>query len=202
MIRGNLYVTLDEVTCKFLFLWERCRLGTVKRNISIKQDENDNRIVVIHGIRFTGKRNIDWKCVKEYLKQYIGEIYEIADSQDVVYIGNDLPDEFSGSEDTARLKAALAKAKANMAQGIPQMIEIAQNRRYQENLAPKHSTDARYGWYRYTSRFALPIYSEGGEVERYNIFRGEMLIRHDADGKKYLYDVVNIKKETSTPLEH
>ena len=27
-----------------------------------------------------------------------------------------------------------------------------------------------------------------------------MIIRHDKDGKKYLYDVINIKKETSTPL--
>ena len=39
------------------------------------------------------------------------------------------------------------------------------------------------------------------ELERYNIFHVEMLVRHDADGKRYLYDVVNIKKETGTPLE-
>ncbi len=28
-----------------------------------------------------------------------------------------------------------------------------------------------------------------------------MIIRHANDGKKYLYDVIDIKKETSTPLE-
>lgn len=28
-----------------------------------------------------------------------------------------------------------------------------------------------------------------------------MLIRHATDGNLYLYDMVNIKKETSTPLE-
>ena len=28
-----------------------------------------------------------------------------------------------------------------------------------------------------------------------------MLIRHAADGNLYLYDIVDIKKETSTPLE-
>mgnify|MGYP000849270270 FL=1 len=28
-----------------------------------------------------------------------------------------------------------------------------------------------------------------------------MLIRNAADGNLYLYDMVNIKKETSTPLE-
>ena len=66
----------------------------------------------------------------------------------------------------------------------------------------KHNVDAKYGWYRFTTRFALPVYdSNTGELERFNIFRIEMLIRHAADGNLYLYDMVNIKKETSTPLE-
>ena len=34
-------------------------------------------------------------------------------------------------------------------------------------------------------------------VERY----AEVLIRHDNNGRLYLYDIVNIRKETSTPLE-
>ena len=61
--------------------------------------------------------------------------------------------------------------------------------------------DAKYGWYRFTSRFALPIYLDNGEIERINIFRIEMLVRHASDNNLYLYDLVNIKKETSTPLE-
>ena len=56
------------------------------------------------------------------------------------------------------------------------------------------------GWYRYESRFALPVYGDSGEVDRYNVFHVYMIIRHDQNGKKYLYDVINIKKETSTPL--
>ena len=65
---------------------------------------------------------------------------------------SDLPDEYSGSNYTAKLKGALAKAKANAAQGIPEMIEIAENRRFQENLERKHNKNAKYGWYRYDSR--------------------------------------------------
>ena len=53
----------------------------------------------------------------------------------------------------------------------------------------------------YDSRFALPVYNEVGEVERYNVFHASMIIRHANDGKKYLYDIIDIKKETSTPLE-
>lgn len=96
----------------------------------------------------------------------------------------------------------LAKAKANAAQGIPELIEIASKKRFQDNYKEKHSTDAKYGWYRYTSRFALPIYNEDVKTENYNLFRVEMLVKHSSNGKKYLYDMVNIKKETSKPLKH
>ena len=41
----------------------------------------------------------------------------------------------------------------------------------------------------------MPVYDDDGELIRYNIFRIEMLIRHAADGKMYLYDLVNVKKE-------
>ena len=93
-----------------------------------------------------------------------------------------------------------AKAKANATQGIPMLIQCATNRRWQENYKSKHNVDAKFGWYRFTTRFALPVYnSNSGELERWNIFRIEMLIRHAADGNLYLYDMVNIKKETSTP---
>ena len=33
-----------------------------------------------------------------------------------------------------------------------------------------------------------------GEIERYNIFRARMLVRCDANGKIFLYDIVQIKK--------
>jgi hypothetical protein len=70
-----------------------------------------------------------------------------------------------------------------------------------KNNDKKHNWNAKNGWYRYDSRFALPVYDESGEIERYNIFHASMIIRHANDGKKYLYDVIDIKKETSTPLE-
>lgn len=118
-----------------------------------------------------------------------------------IYIGTDFPDEFTGSKDTECLKGTLAKAKANVAQGIPEMIQIADNAAYSKNYEKKHCRDAKYGWYRYDSKFALPIFDNIGNVERYNIFTARMLVRHSEDGKKYLYDVLRIKKETSTPLE-
>lgn len=65
------------------------------RNVNIITDLNGNKIVLINDIVFKGKRNVHWKDVEEYLKQYVGEFFEIADTKDVVYIGSDLPDEYS-----------------------------------------------------------------------------------------------------------
>ena len=58
-----------------------------------------------------------------------------------------------------------------------------------------------FGWYRYNTRFGIPVYDEYGNLERYNIFSTRMLVRCDADGKLYLYDLVRTKKETSKPHE-
>ncbi len=164
--------------------------------INVFEDLDGKKIVMIHDIRFKGKRKINWKEVENYLKEYVGSCYEIAETAEKIYIGTNLPDEFSWSDDSKRLQGTLAKAKANAAQGIQQLIEVASNKRYQENMKEKHMKDAKNGWYRYTSNFALPVYDEDGNTLRYNVFRIEMLVRHSKDGKMYLYDMVNIKKRT------
>ena len=169
------------------------------RKIDIIEDLDGRKLVMIQDIRFKGKRKIAWKEVEQYLKEYVGECHEIIENAEKVYIGPDFPDEFSWSNDTARLKGTLAKAKANAAQGIPELIQIASNERYQENMKQKHKSDAENGWYRYTVHFALPVYNREGNLTTCNLFRIELLIRHAKNGKKYLYDMVNIKKETEKP---
>lgn len=172
------------------------------KKINVISDLEGNEIIIINDIRFKGKRRIDWENVEQYLKEYIGNCYEVVETSDHIFIGSDFPSELKGSDDTRRLYETNAKAKANATQGIPMLIQCATNRRWQENYKSKHNVDAKFGWYRFTTRFALPVYnSNSGELERWNIFRIEMLIRHAADGNLYLYDMVNIKKETSTPLE-
>ena len=116
---------------------------------------------------------------------------------DLVYIGPDLPDEYTHSNYTMLLRGANAKAKANAAQGIPEMLLIANEREFEKNRKDKHSKNAKYGWYSYVTRFALPVYGENGDIERYNVFRAIMLVRHAEDNKLYLYDIMKIKKETS-----
>lgn len=172
-----------------------------KRNVSVIQDIDGNNIVVINDIVFKGKRSVNWKNVREYLKKYIGDFYTIASTGDIVYIGSDLPNEYSGSKYTHSIKGTNAKAKANATQGIPELIEIAVGKHFRKNNEEKHWRNAKFGWYRYDSRFALPVYDEVGEIERYNVFHTSLIVRHSEDKKLYLYDILDIKKETSNPIE-
>lgn len=171
-----------------------------KRNVSVIQDVDGNNIVVINDIRFKGKRSVNWKEVREYLKEYVGDFYTIAAIGDVIYIGSDLPKEYTGSQYTNSMRGTNAKAKANATTGIPELIEIAVGKHFRTNKEDKHKRDGKNGWYRYDSRFALPVYGDDGEVERYNVFHASMLIRHSNDEKMYLYDIIDIKKETSNSL--
>ena len=139
--------------------------------IDIIKDADGKPLVLINDVRFKSRRTLDWDIIEKYLKEYIGKYYEIQETSERIYIGSDFPDEFSHSEDTRNLKGANEKAKAKL------------------------------GWYRYDTRFGLPVYTENGVLERYNIFLVRMLVRCDEDGKLYLYDFVRTKKETSRPHE-
>ena len=168
----------------------------------IVTDENGHRIVVIPDIIFKSKRNIRWSEVEKYLQKNVGQIITIAETNDIVYIGKNFPDEFKGSNYTRSLKNAIAKVKANAAQGIPEMLAIATEKRFNPNKKDRHSSDAGKGWYYYTTRFALPIYDNEIKTDVYNIYSACLLVNCTAFGKFYLYDLVDIKREASTPLKN
>ena len=171
------------------------------RNVNIITDADGKKLVLINDIRFKAKARDDWKVIKEYLKEYIGEFYEIEETSEKIYISTDFPDEYASSESRIALKGAVAKAKANATQAIPELIKIAVNPKHESNRKEKHRIDAIYGWYRYDIRFALPVYDDKtGEVARHNIYSASMLVRHANDGKKYLYDILAIKKKRAARL--
>ena len=168
------------------------------RNVNIITDADGKKLVLINDIRFKGKRQIDWDDVKQYLEGYVGDYYEIAENAEHIFIGSELPEEYTESESRKSLMGANAKAKANAATAIPELIQIASNPAFEENRKEKHNKNAKFGWYRYDVRFALPVYDENVLV-RYNIFHARLLINHAENGRKYLYDILAIKKETSKP---
>ncbi len=59
--------------------------------LEIALDENGSKVVVLPDIIFSNKQNIDWDEVEKYLERYVGELVEIAETGDVVYLGKDIP---------------------------------------------------------------------------------------------------------------
>lgn len=173
---------------------------TKGRNVEIVTDEDGNKLVLIKDITFRGKRSINWNEVKTYLERFVGDSYQIEINAEIVHIGGELPEEYTESESRKALMGANAKAKANAAVAISELIQIAENPRYQENSKEKHKKNAKNGWFRYDVRFALPVY-ENEMLIRYNVFNAVLLINYAENGNKYLYDILAIKKETSKPQQ-
>lgn len=172
----------------------------MRKKLQIINDLTGNKVVVLPAIIFKNKQKIDWNAVEKYLQKYVGEIVTIAESKDIVYIGAAFPNEYKGSQYTKQLKGANAKAKANATQGIIEMLEIATERRFRENRKKRHTDNAKNGWYYYTTRFAMPVYENEMQTEKYNIYAACLLVNHSENGRMYLYDLVDIKREASTPL--
>ena len=157
----------------------------MKENIAEISVENGEKAIFIRRVLFRGRRNIAWHEVENYLKSFVGKSYLIPEYGDRIFIGTDFPDEYTGATYTKKLKGTLAKAKANAAQAVPELLQIATNKRFKENLKEKHCQDAGNGWYRYDTKFALPVYGENQELERLNIFYAMLLVRHSYNGKRY-----------------
>lgn len=87
------------------------------RNVNIITDLDGKKFVLINDIRFKAKRREDWENVETYLKEYVEEFYEIAETSEKIFISTDFPDEYANSESRIALKGAVAKAKANAASG-------------------------------------------------------------------------------------
>lgn len=169
----------------------------MQEDVEVVVDDKGRKIAKINNIIFRGKQNIDWDAVEVYLEKYIGKVVEI--SSEKIHIKKSFPDEFTRSNYTGKLRGGVAKAKANAAQGIVEMIKISSLKRIMKNKKEKHKLDAKYGWKYYETRFALPIYNEVTKTITYNIYKGTLVVACAADKKMYLYDMIEIKKETSTP---
>ena len=89
---------------KFHFERPKGYLMDKTKDVSVIQDINGNSIVVINDIKFKGKRSVNWNDVEAYLLQHVGENYTIAGTNDMIYFGTDLPDEYAHSQYTGLLK--------------------------------------------------------------------------------------------------
>ena len=172
--------------------------GTVSEMESVRyqlaKDKQGKNVVIIEENIFNGMMPNEkpHQYIAEFIASEVGKSYKILSSGYKVYIGADLPGEFTQSKYTKRImqkRKDLLNAKNQSAQNFGEIIEIADEGKYESNTKQKHKKDAKYGFYKYRSRFAIK--GKGNVATEYNV---ELVIRHDTDGKRYLYDITDIKK--------
>ena len=160
-------------------------------------DGTVNRIRINDNVFEGSKEKSISKTIKDYLTKHIGEVYTIIESGQKVYLGKDLPNEYAHSEYTKKLPLNKKLAKGRAVTNLNEIIESATNRTWESNKKEKHKFDAKYGFYKYNTTFSFDY--NGSE----KIYDGTILIRNDANGKKYLYDILDVKpkkKLVSLPL--
>lgn len=162
------------------------------------REVNGKKIAWIENNPLSLKDLTNYKKVAAYIANHIGEAYTILESGYRVYIGENLPKEYTQSEYTKALlrnNQPILRAKKKAIGSFGEMIEIATNRRWEKT---KHAAnkDAKYGVYRYSTAFAFPV-KQNGKITSVKSFDAELIILNSSDGKKYLYDIVNIKENTA-----
>lgn len=113
-------------------LKESIKLST--GNVSIIIDAEGNKVVVINDLRFKRSKKVEWNTVENYLKEYIGDCAEILDTNEMVYIGSDFPDEYAHSKDTKVLRGPNEYAKANTSVAIKELIQIATDKAFAKRI--------------------------------------------------------------------
>lgn len=161
---------------------------------SVATDAKGNKVVVIDENIFDAKvkGEKDHKFIAEFIATEVGNSYDILQAGVPVYIGEDLPGEFTQSKYTDWLlknRPGLLKAKNKTVNNLGELIEIAKYSSFEANIKAKHSSDAKYGFYKYSTRFAIKT-TDGS----YMGYTAELLIRRASDKKMYLYDIMDIKK--------
>lgn len=140
----------------------------------------------------------EFSAAERYLKTLVDAEHPfstiLSDAQPV-YLGKDLPGEYRESEYSKSMPRRLRAVKMQAATNLDEMLLLAENGEWRENVKPKHARDAKNGWYRYETQFAVPILNAKKAIDHYTVYGGTLLIRNDADGKSYLYDLLDIEKK-------
>ena len=156
------------------------------------------------------------ESTESYIKQYIGNqiaengtyLSTLPDSGMKVYAEtkhrtakskHGLADEYVRSTYSQWLKSTKKgtfKAKMKAAGVLNDLVSIANGRRWEKT---KHTgnKDASHGVYYYDSTFAFPVKNAKGDTENVRAYDCQLVILNASDGKKYLYDVVDIKENTN-----
>lgn len=212
--RGISYVVRDSAQIKFADPVTYDNNGNViPLSERFDEKQNDIRYSVVRttdgrncvfadsDILYKGRLNgrTEVQAVADAIMSIVGNDYTVLSTGNVTYIGKDLPGEYLYSESAKRLikaKGNRSKAKKLAAGHLGELIEIAVNPKWQQNHKKKHRTDSQRGWLRYDVHFAVPVLNKKRKMTDAKVYDATLLVRMDADGKDYLYDMIDVKNST------
>ena len=143
--------------------------------------------------------NMDFKTInKETVKNINsqrGEVYKITETNNSVIIDKKTSKEYTFSKYSRKLDAENKKVKGILSKYLKEIISNSFDRRFVNYKKAKHVKDAKYGFYRYKIVFSIK------DDVKENIYEAVVLIRNDANTKKYLYDILDIKKLINPAFE-
>lgn len=132
-------------------------------------------------------KNINKEIVKNINSQR-GEVYKITETNNSVIIDKKTSKEYTFSKYSRKLDAENKKVKGILSKYLKEIISNSFDRRFVNYKKAKHVKDAKYGFYRYKIVFSIK------DDVKENIYEAVVLIRNSEDKKKYLYDILDIKK--------
>lgn len=132
-------------------------------------------------------KNINKEIVKNINSQR-GEVYKITETNNSVIIDKKASREYSFSKYSQSLNINTKKLKGILSKYLKEIISNSFDRRFVNYKKAKHVKDAKYGFYRYKIVFSIK------DDVKENIYEAVVLIRNSEDKKKYLYDILDIKK--------
>lgn len=136
--------------------------------------------------------NLNYKSInKETMKNITkdkGKAYKISETNNSIFIDKKTSKEYSFSKYSQSINIIDKRVKGTLSKYLKEVINNSSNRKYVNYKKEKHLKDAKYGFYKYKITFS--IINDSNE----DIYEGIVLIRNDANTKKYLYDILDIKK--------
>lgn len=122
------------------------------------------------------------------IKDQKGVEYKNLESSYNILIDKKTANEFIYSKYTKNQSYNIKRVKYKLSKYLKELIENGKDKIFDKNRKEKHILDAKYGFYKYKITFSIV------ENNIESIYIAIVLIRNSYDEKKYLYDILDIKR--------
>lgn len=135
------------------------------------------------------------KRAKAHIKEQKGISYKNILTSNTILIDDKTANEYIYSCYTRWKKQDIKYVKFILSKYIKELFMNANSKSYEVNRKNKHNLDAKYGFYKYGAKFSIV------DNDKETTYSCSLLVRNDANGKKYLYDILDIKKINQVSLK-